>query len=146
MFSGRRAWDSAGRKTGVRPKPMVEIGGKPILWRIMQGYAHHGFDEFYVACGYLAKSSSSTLDYHRLRGNVSVDLRSGTVDVASSGDEQWQVHLVDTGQDTMTGGRVLRLRESCRTAPSWSPTATGWGTSISLLCWPFIANKASSPR
>ncbi|MEZ6050270.1 MAG: glucose-1-phosphate cytidylyltransferase [Planctomycetaceae bacterium] len=99
-------------ETGVRPKPMVEIGGKPILWHIMQGYAHHGFDEFYVACGYLGEVIKQYfLDYHRLRGNVSVDLRSGTVDVASSGDEQWQVHLVDTGQDTMTGGRVLRLRE-----------------------------------
>ncbi len=99
-------------ETGVRPKPMVEIGGKPILWHIMQGYAHHGFDEFYVACGYLGEVIKQYfIDYHRLRGNVSVDLRHGTIDVASSADEQWQVHLVDTGQDTMTGGRVLRLRD-----------------------------------
>ncbi len=99
-------------ETGVRPKPMVEIGGKPILWHIMQGYAHHGFDEFYVACGYLGEVIKQYfIDYSRLRGDVSVDLRHGTIDVSSATDEHWQVHLVDTGQETMTGGRVLRLRD-----------------------------------
>ncbi len=94
---------------------MVEIGGKPILWHIMQGYAHHGFDEFFVACGYLGEVIKQYfIDYHRLRGNVSVDLRHGTIDVASSADEQWKVHLVDTGLDTMTGGRVLRLKEELK--------------------------------
>ena len=99
-------------ETGIRPKPMVEIGGKPILWHIMQLYSHHGFDDFYVACGYLGEVIKQYfIDYRRLRGNVSVDLRHGTIDVASPSDEHWQVHLVDTGQDTMTGGRVLRLKE-----------------------------------
>jgi CDP-glucose 4,6-dehydratase len=98
-------------ETRVRPKPMVEIGDKPILWHIMKGYAHYGCNEFYIACGYLGEVIKQYfVDYHRLHGDLSIDLENGQVHVANTGAEQWRVHLVDTGLEAMTGGRVRRLR------------------------------------
>lgn len=97
-------------ETERRPKPMVEIGGMPILWHIMKMYADAGFTEFLVALGYKAEVVKSFfLDYCRLRNDFSLDLRTGDVDVHDGEREDWTVHLVDTGLDTQVGGRVKRL-------------------------------------
>jgi glucose-1-phosphate cytidylyltransferase len=96
--------------TEVRPKPMVEIGGKPILWHIMKSYAHHGYDEFFVALGYKGEVIKRYfLDYYALGASMTVRLADGGVDVHEQERDKWTVHLIDTGHDVMTGGRVKRL-------------------------------------
>ncbi|MDQ6712042.1 MAG: glucose-1-phosphate cytidylyltransferase [Candidatus Dormibacteraeota bacterium] len=98
-------------ETEIRPKPMVEIGGRPILWHIMKHYAHYGFNEFVLALGYKGEDVKRYfLDYYRLNGNVSIDLGTGQVEVSHEQPNEWNVHLVDTGLQTNTGGRVRRLR------------------------------------
>jgi len=97
-------------ETEIRPKPMVEIGGQPILWHIMRHYAHYGFKEFYIALGYRADIIKRFfIDYHNLNGNLSINLGSGQVDMHERDCEDWIVHLRNTGQNTNTGGRVKRL-------------------------------------
>jgi glucose-1-phosphate cytidylyltransferase len=97
-------------ETELRPKPMVEIGGRPILWHIMQGYASHGFNEFALALGYRGEVIKRYfLDYYHLRSNLSVRLGDGTVTTRDGEREDWLVHLVDTGAQTQTGGRIRRL-------------------------------------
>jgi glucose-1-phosphate cytidylyltransferase len=97
-------------ETENRPKPMVEIGGRPILWHIMKHYAHFGFAEFAVALGYKGDFIKRYfLDYARLNSNLTVHLRSGDVMRSQTCSEDWTVHLVDTGLTTITGGRMKRL-------------------------------------
>lgn len=97
-------------ETGTKPKPMVEIGGIPILWHIMRIYAASGHNEFIVALGYRNEVIKSYfLNYHRLRGSLSVNLASGQVQVHDGEADDWIVHLVDTGLETQTGGRIKRL-------------------------------------
>jgi glucose-1-phosphate cytidylyltransferase len=97
-------------ETELKPKPMVEIGGRPILWHIMHHYAACGFTEFVLALGYRGDAIKRYfLDYHQLRGDLSVDLRDGSVTTHAGPRENWIVHLVDTGASTETGGRVKRL-------------------------------------
>jgi glucose-1-phosphate cytidylyltransferase len=97
-------------ETEIKPKPMVEIGGQPILWHIMRHYAHFGFKEFCIALGHRGEVVKRFfMDYHSLNGNISIDLRSGNVDLHERECEDWVVHLQNTGQDTNTGGRVKRL-------------------------------------
>lgn len=97
-------------ETEIKPKPMVEIGHQPILWHIMKLYGHHGFDEFLVALGYRGDVIKQYfLDYHRLSGNMTVDLATGGVRSYDQQHEAWRVHLMDTGAETNTGGRVKRL-------------------------------------
>lgn len=97
-------------ETEVKPKPMVEIGGHPILWHIMKHYAHHGFNEFVVALGYKGEVIKHYfMDYYSLNGSMTIDLSSGRVERHKKECEGWVLHLVDTGQDTHTGGRVKRL-------------------------------------
>ena len=99
-------------ETVIRPKPMVEIGPHPILWHIMKGYAHHGFDEFVLALGYKGDYIKRYfLHYHLWNSDFSVDLATGRTDVSRPAPYDWRVHLVDTGEQTMTGGRLLRLRD-----------------------------------
>jgi glucose-1-phosphate cytidylyltransferase len=96
-------------ETSVRPKPMVEIGGKPILWHIMKIYAAHGIEEFVVCLGYkgyLIKEYFANYYLHTC--DVSFDLASGDMEVHRSATEPWRVTLVDTGENTMTGGRLKR--------------------------------------
>jgi glucose-1-phosphate cytidylyltransferase len=97
--------------TEARPKPMVEVGGRPILWYLMKHYAHFGFGDFVLALGYKGDVIKRYfLDYHGLSRSMTVSLRDGKV--TPLGDaivEDWKVHLVDTGLETMTGGRVKRL-------------------------------------
>ena len=97
-------------ETDLRPKPMVEIGGRPILWHIMKHYAHHGFKEFFIALGYRGEIVKRFfLDYCALSGSMTLDLSNGDVKDRAGDCEDWLVHLKDTGQETNTGGRIKRL-------------------------------------
>ncbi len=97
-------------ETELRPKPMVEIGGRPILWHIMQGYATYGFKEFILALGYKGEAIKRYfLDYYHLHSNLTISLAAGAVTAHDGEREDWLVHLVDTGLVTETGGRVKRL-------------------------------------
>ena len=98
-------------ETEVKPKPMVEVGGHPILWHIMKHYAHHGFKEFFVALGYKGEFIKRYfLDYYSLNGSLTIDLASGAVETDDRECEDWIVHLKNTGLKANTGGRVRRLR------------------------------------
>jgi glucose-1-phosphate cytidylyltransferase len=102
-------------ETEVKPKPMIEIGGRPILWHIMKHYAHYDFKEFFIALGYKGEVIKRYfVDYYTLDGSLSVDLSSGNVQRHEKECEDWVVHLMDTGQDTLTGGRVKRLEPLLR--------------------------------
>jgi glucose-1-phosphate cytidylyltransferase len=100
-------------ETELKPKPMVEIGGKPILWHIMKIYAHQGFRDFVVALGYKGEHVKRyMLDYASLHSDLRVGLRSGRVTMhegEGAGIDDWDVDLVDTGQQTNKGGRIKRL-------------------------------------
>jgi glucose-1-phosphate cytidylyltransferase len=98
-------------ETEVRPKPMVEIGGRPILWHIMKHYAHYGFKEFYLALGYKGEQIKRFfVEYHSLSANMTVSLKDGRMTVHDgTQSDDWIVHLIDTGIDTSTGGRLKRL-------------------------------------
>ncbi len=94
----------------AKPKPMVEIGGRPIIWHIMRHFAHYGFKEFVVALGYRGEAVKSFfLDYYHLNGSATVNLGTGEITRHGRQPEDWIVHLIDTGLNTMTGGRVKRL-------------------------------------
>ena len=98
-------------ETMIRPKPMVEVGGRPILWHILNIYAAHGFDEFILALGYKGESVKEYfLDFYALNNDFTVDLASGDRQVHGGKQPGWRVHLVDTGLSTQTGGRLKRLR------------------------------------
>lgn len=93
------------------PKPMVEIGGKPIIWHIMKQYSHYGFKEFYIALGYKGNVIKNYFaNYHTTNNDMTVNLATGDIEIYDRSQEDWVVHLIDTGKDTMTGGRILRLR------------------------------------
>jgi glucose-1-phosphate cytidylyltransferase len=97
-------------ETEVRPKPMVEIGDRPILWHIMKHYARAGFDEFVVALGYRGDDIKRFfVDFLSLNGDLTVRMGDGRVDHHDAEQDAWTVHLVETGADTGTGGRVRRL-------------------------------------
>ena len=98
-------------ETVAKPKPMVEIGGRPILWHIMKSYAQFGFEDFVVALGYKGECIKRwMIDYAPLSANLTVSTGSGAVDREHPGDiDDWKVQLIDTGQRTGTGGRVKRL-------------------------------------
>lgn len=96
-------------ETGVRPKPMVEIGGRPIIWHIMKIYAHHGITDFVVCLGYKGYMIKEYFGNYGLHmSDVTVDLRKGTINVHRNLAEDWRVSLIDTGEFTMTGGRLKR--------------------------------------
>lgn len=98
-------------ETEVKPKPMVEIGGQPILWHIMKHYAHFDFKEFYIALGYKGEAIKRYfLDYCALSGNMTINLATNRVETETVQSEDWIVHLVDTGLEAMTGGRVRELK------------------------------------
>jgi glucose-1-phosphate cytidylyltransferase len=97
-------------ETEVKPKPMIEIGGRPILWHIMRHFAHYSFKEFVIALGYRGEVIKRFfVDYCSLSGNMTVDLRRGKVQTQDSESEDWVVHLKNTGLETNTGGRIKRL-------------------------------------
>jgi len=97
-------------ETEVRPKPMVEIGGRPILWHIMKIYDHFGFKDFVIALGYRGEYIKRYMvEYCSLSSDLSIDLGSNSVRPHGSATPEWHVDLIDTGQDTNTGGRIKRL-------------------------------------
>ena len=102
-------------ETTLRPKPMIEVGGLPILWHIMRTYAHYDAKDFVVACGYKGEVIKDYfLRYRERLADVSVDLGAGTVAYEDHLDVDWKVQLVDTGKDSMTGGRLHRLESILR--------------------------------
>ena len=97
-------------ETELRPKPMVEIGERPILWHIMKSYAHYGFKDFSIALGYKGEMIKRFfLDYRLLTSSLSVSLNDVQIDWHMDPEENWNVDLIDTGADTMTGGRLKRI-------------------------------------
>lgn len=99
-------------ETAIRPKPMVEIGGKPILWHIMKMYSSHDITDFVICCGYkgyVIKEYFSNYFLHM--SDVTLDMKKNTMDVHFKRAEPWTITLVDTGDDSMTGGRLARVAE-----------------------------------
>lgn len=98
-------------ETELKPKPMVEIGGRPILWHIMMHYSYYGFNSFVIALGYKGEHIKKyIIDYSALNGNLRVNIRSGKIDMHAGYRPDWTVELVDTGIATATGGRIKRLK------------------------------------
>jgi glucose-1-phosphate cytidylyltransferase len=99
-------------ETELRPKPMVDIGERPILWHIMKSYATQGFKEFFVALGYKGEVIKRYfLDYHGMSTSVTIDVATGRASFHESEVDDWKVHLMDTGLKTSTGGRIKRLQQ-----------------------------------
>lgn len=99
-------------ETDIKPKPMVEIGGKPMLWHIMKIYSSYGFNDFVVALGYkgyLVKEYFSNYFLHQ--SDVTIDMRKNKLEVHNCNAEPWKITMIDTGQHTMTGGRIARVRD-----------------------------------
>lgn len=99
-------------ETEVKPKPMVEIGGRPILWHIMKHYAFYGFNEFVIALGYKGEVIKRYFfEQTTFQGNLTIEMKSNKVSVENGNHEDWVVHLVDTGLESSTGGRIARARD-----------------------------------
>jgi len=97
-------------ETEVKPKPMVEIGGRPILWHIMKIYDHYNFKDFVIALGYKGEVIKKyMLDYCKLCSDLTINLKNGDVKYHNGDNIDWKVQLIDTGLNTMTGGRIKRL-------------------------------------
>jgi glucose-1-phosphate cytidylyltransferase len=99
-------------ETDIKPKPMVEIGGKPILWHIMKIYSHYGYNEFVICLGYkgyVIKEYFSNFFLHH--SDVTFDLSKNSMEVHNTNAENWKITLVETGKDTMTGGRIKRIQK-----------------------------------
>ena len=105
-------------ETNVRPKPMVEIGGKPILWHIMKQYSHHQFNDFIIALGYLGEVIKQYfLDWFQLGGDLTINFKSGEIHKDQRQLEPWSVQAIDTGRGTLTGGRIKRLKPYLKGEP-----------------------------
>lgn len=101
-----------GEETGIRPKPMVEIGGKPILWHIMKIYSHYGFNDFVVLAGYKQEVIKDYFrNYYMNNADFTVDLSNGEISVVKSVCEPWKVTVLYTGRSTMTAGRIKKAQE-----------------------------------
>lgn len=99
-------------ETTVKPKPMVEIGGMPILWHIMKIYSHHGIDDFIICCGYKGHIIKEFFANYLVKtASITVDMVNNTLEVHNRPSETWRVTLADTGENTLTGGRLKRVRE-----------------------------------
>lgn len=99
-------------ESDTKPKPMVEIGGKPLLWHIMKIYAHHGVNDFVICLGYKGYIIKEFFfNYYRHMSDLKIDLRTGDHQIVNSQAEDWRITLIDTGAETMTGGRVKRIAQ-----------------------------------
>lgn len=99
-------------ETGIRPKPMVEIGEWPILWHIMKMYSAHGHNDFIICCGYKGYMIKEFFaNYFLRKSDVTFDIKNNSMDIHRRGLEPWKVTLIDTGENTMTGGRIKRIQE-----------------------------------
>ncbi len=98
-------------ETEIRPKPMVEIGGKPILWHIMKIYSYYGFNDFVILLGYKGYYIKEYFaNYFLHQSDVTIDITTGQIEVLNNSSEPWKITLLDTGIDTMTGGRIKRAQ------------------------------------
>ncbi|MDQ6843712.1 MAG: glucose-1-phosphate cytidylyltransferase [Bacteroidota bacterium] len=105
-------------ETLLKPKPMVEIGDKPILWHIMKIYSFYGFNDFVILCGYKGYMIKSYFaNYYRHLADMTVDMANNKIEYHKNHAEPWKVTLVDTGLDTMTGGRIQRVRDFIGSEP-----------------------------
>jgi glucose-1-phosphate cytidylyltransferase len=105
-------------ETGLRPKPMVEIGGRPILWHIMKIYSNWGFNEFVILTGYKSHVIKDYfINYYTRYSDITVDMANNAVEIHNHRNEPWKVTMLYTGQDTMTGGRLLRAKEFLNDEP-----------------------------
>ncbi|HTK19667.1 MAG TPA: glucose-1-phosphate cytidylyltransferase [Mucilaginibacter sp.] len=105
-------------ETTVRPKPMVEIGGMPILWHIMKIYSEYGFNDFIVCLGYKGYIIKEYFaNYFLHKSNITIDLSDNNIKVHDSQAEPWKITLIDTGNDTMTGGRIKRIQHYVKNEP-----------------------------
>ena len=99
-------------ETELRPKPMVEIGGKPIIWHIMKGYSHYGFNDFVILLGYKGYYIKEYFtNYFLHQSDVTIDISDGTMEVLNNTSEPWKITLLDTGIHSMTGARVKRAQQ-----------------------------------
>ena len=107
-----------GEETGIRPKPMVEIGGKPILWHIMKTYSHYGINEFVILLGYKGYYIKEYFtNYYLHQSDVTIDMSSGDIEVHDNSSEPWKVTLLDTGLNAMTGARVKKAKDHIGNEP-----------------------------
>jgi len=98
--------------TGSIPKPMIEIGGKPLLWHLLKFFSYYGQNDFVIALGYKSEIIKKYfLEYSNLHSNLKIDLSSGLIDASPQFPENWKVDLIETGYQSMTGGRLLRLKD-----------------------------------
>lgn len=98
-------------ETSVRPKPMIEIGGKPILWHIMSIYAHYGYTNFIIACGFKNEIIKEYFfNFYIHNSDLMIDLKDGCQKIIHSNTPNWKVSVIDTGLHSMTGGRILKLK------------------------------------
>lgn len=99
-------------ETILKPKPLIEIGGMPLLWHVMKNYSHHNINEFIICCGYKGYMIKEYFaNYFLHTSDVTIDVKNNKMDVHKRFTEPWKVTLVDTGVDTMTGGRLKRVKE-----------------------------------
>lgn len=99
-------------ETGLKPKPMVEIGGRPILWHIMKIYSHYGFNDFIILTGYQSHIIKDYfINYYTRYSDITVDMRKNAVKIHEHRNEPWKVTMLYTGQDTMTGGRIKKAQD-----------------------------------
>ncbi|MEI6050746.1 MAG: glucose-1-phosphate cytidylyltransferase [Bacteroidota bacterium] len=99
-------------ETDLKPKPMIEIGGRPILWHIMKIYSSFGFNDFVICCGYKGYFIKEYFaNYFLHQADITIDLQNNSLEVHQSKAEPWKITLVDTGLNTMTGGRIKRIKE-----------------------------------
>ncbi|MDB9851126.1 glucose-1-phosphate cytidylyltransferase [Amylibacter sp.] len=102
-------------ETHLKPKPMIEIGGRPLLWHIMKIYSHHGINDFIICCGYKGYVIKEYFaNYFLHMSNVTFDMQNNNMTVHEQNAEPWRVTLVNTGDDTMTGGRLKRVQKHLR--------------------------------
>jgi len=96
----------------IKPKPLIEIGSKPIIWHIMKNYSHYGFKEFVICCGYkgyLIKEYFANFSLHN--SDVTIDIKKNEIKVHKNNNEDWKITLIDTGDNSLTGGRILRVKD-----------------------------------
>jgi glucose-1-phosphate cytidylyltransferase len=102
----------------LKPKPMIEIGGKPIIWHIMKTYSHYGFNEFIILLGYKGYVIKEYFaNYFLHQSDVTIDLSKNNIEIHNSYSEPWKITLLDTGVDTLTGGRILRAKPYIKNEP-----------------------------
>ena len=105
-------------ETSLRPKPMIEIGGRPILWHILKIYSHFGVNDFIICCGYKGYVIKEYFaNYFLHSSDVTIDMKTNSMEVHSRKAEPWKVTLVDTGENTLTGGRLKRVRNYIKEEP-----------------------------